>query len=90
MVLTLPSAPARREQQRKGQPYRGNCLRVLICVESRCQHNRYSRAGGERDPGPVRKESPLSPREGGTCSPQHHPLPLLQQFGDSVLAGAWR
>ncbi|KAM6389477.1 erythroferrone isoform 2-T2 [Pluvialis apricaria] len=30
---------ARREQQRKGQPYRGNRLRVLICVESRCQHN---------------------------------------------------
>ncbi|NXN65754.1 ERFE protein, partial [Himantopus himantopus] len=35
----LPSVPARREQRRKGQPYRRNCLRVLICVESRCQHN---------------------------------------------------
>ncbi|KAM9274847.1 erythroferrone [Cariama cristata] len=29
----------RREQQRKGQPCRGNSLRVLICVQSRCQHN---------------------------------------------------
>ncbi|NXT40594.1 ERFE protein, partial [Pelecanoides urinatrix] len=30
---------ARREHQRKGQPCRGNRLRVLICVQSRCQHN---------------------------------------------------
>ncbi|KGL99698.1 Protein FAM132B, partial [Charadrius vociferus] len=30
---------ARREQRRKGELYRRNCLRVLICVESRCQHN---------------------------------------------------
>ncbi|NXI94535.1 ERFE protein, partial [Psophia crepitans] len=30
---------ARREQQRKGQPRRGNRLRVLICVQSHCQHN---------------------------------------------------
>ncbi|NWS57293.1 ERFE protein, partial [Chunga burmeisteri] len=29
----------RREQQRKGQPCRENSLRVLICVQSRCQHN---------------------------------------------------
>ncbi|NXJ40281.1 ERFE protein, partial [Ciconia maguari] len=29
----------RREQQRKGQPCRGNRLRVLICVQSHCQHN---------------------------------------------------
>ncbi|NXX11585.1 ERFE protein, partial [Podargus strigoides] len=30
----------RREQQRrKGQPCRGNHLRVLICVQSRCHHN---------------------------------------------------
>ncbi|XP_032848457.2 erythroferrone isoform X2 [Tyto alba] len=30
---------ARREQRRKGQPCRGNRLRVLICVQSHCQHN---------------------------------------------------
>ncbi|NXV96232.1 ERFE protein, partial [Calonectris borealis] len=30
---------ARREHQRKGQPCRGNRLRVLICVQSHCQHN---------------------------------------------------
>ncbi|KFP34880.1 Protein FAM132B, partial [Chlamydotis macqueenii] len=29
----------RREQRRKGQPCRGNRLRVLICVQSRCQQN---------------------------------------------------
>ncbi|XP_049659901.1 erythroferrone isoform X1 [Accipiter gentilis] len=29
----------RREQQRKGQPRRGNRLRLLICVQSHCQHN---------------------------------------------------
>ncbi|XP_050758744.1 LOW QUALITY PROTEIN: erythroferrone-like [Gymnogyps californianus] len=29
----------RREQRRKGQPCRGNRLRVLICVQSHCQHN---------------------------------------------------
>uniref|UniRef100_A0A663EI01 Erythroferrone n=1 Tax=Aquila chrysaetos chrysaetos TaxID=223781 RepID=A0A663EI01_AQUCH len=29
----------RREQQRKGQPRRGNHLRLLICVQSHCQHN---------------------------------------------------
>ncbi|XP_009642797.1 erythroferrone [Egretta garzetta] len=29
----------RREQQRKRQPCRGNRLRVLICVQSHCQHN---------------------------------------------------
>ncbi|XP_074768474.1 erythroferrone [Athene noctua] len=29
----------RREQRRKGQPGRGNRLRALICVQSRCQHN---------------------------------------------------
>ncbi|XP_059678936.1 erythroferrone [Gavia stellata] len=28
-----------REQRRKGQLCRGNRLRVLICVQSRCQHN---------------------------------------------------
>ncbi|KAF1673149.1 ERFE protein, partial [Pygoscelis papua] len=39
MALTLPSVPARREQRRKGQPCRGNHLRVLICVQSHCQHN---------------------------------------------------
>ncbi|NXE84999.1 ERFE protein, partial [Cochlearius cochlearius] len=30
---------ARREQQRKRQPWRGNRLRVLICVQSHCQRN---------------------------------------------------
>ncbi|NXL34139.1 ERFE protein, partial [Glaucidium brasilianum] len=29
----------RREQRRKGQPGRGNRLRALICVQSRCQRN---------------------------------------------------
>nr|XP_009486047.1 PREDICTED: erythroferrone [Pelecanus crispus] len=29
----------RREQRRKGQPCRENRLRVLICVQSHCQHN---------------------------------------------------
>ncbi|NWX78698.1 ERFE protein, partial [Alca torda] len=29
----------RREQRKKWQPRRGNRLRVLICVQSRCQHN---------------------------------------------------
>ncbi|NXP53718.1 ERFE protein, partial [Heliornis fulica] len=29
----------RREQQRKGQPCRWNRLRVLICVQSHCQHS---------------------------------------------------
>ncbi|KAM9615830.1 erythroferrone isoform 6-T6 [Morphnus guianensis] len=29
----------RREQQRKGQPRRENRLRLLICVQSHCQHN---------------------------------------------------
>ncbi|NWZ54930.1 ERFE protein, partial [Haliaeetus albicilla] len=38
-ALTLPSVPVRREQQRKGQPRRGNRLRLLICVQSHCQHN---------------------------------------------------
>ncbi|NWR81496.1 ERFE protein, partial [Centropus unirufus] len=33
------SVPARREQRRKGQLCRGNRLRVLICVQSHCQHN---------------------------------------------------
>lgn len=36
MALTLPSVPARGEQQRKGQPCRGNHVRVLICVQSHC------------------------------------------------------
>ncbi|NWH60318.1 ERFE protein, partial [Geococcyx californianus] len=39
MALTLPSVPARREQRRKGQLGRGNHLRVLICVQSRCHRN---------------------------------------------------
>ncbi|NWQ85412.1 ERFE protein, partial [Burhinus bistriatus] len=39
MALTLPSVPVRREQRRKGLPCRRNRLRVLICVQSRCQHN---------------------------------------------------
>ncbi|XP_051482845.1 erythroferrone isoform X2 [Apus apus] len=30
-----------REQQRKGHPCRGKRLRVLICVQSCCQHNSY-------------------------------------------------
>ncbi|XP_005529712.1 PREDICTED: erythroferrone [Pseudopodoces humilis] len=30
---------AHREPQRKGQGWRGSRLRVLICVQSRCQHN---------------------------------------------------
>ncbi|NWR65115.1 ERFE protein, partial [Bucorvus abyssinicus] len=29
----------RREQRRKGQPCRRNHVRVLICVQSHCQHN---------------------------------------------------
>ncbi|XP_009995063.1 PREDICTED: erythroferrone [Chaetura pelagica] len=41
MVLTLPSVPACREQQRKGHSCRGKRLRVLICVQSCCQHNSY-------------------------------------------------
>ncbi|NXS43194.1 ERFE protein, partial [Balaeniceps rex] len=28
-----------REQRRKEQPYRGNHKKVLICVQSHCQHN---------------------------------------------------
>ncbi|XP_056354942.1 adipolin-like isoform X4 [Oenanthe melanoleuca] len=35
---------ARREPRRKGQGWRQSRLRVLICVQSRCQHNRYGRA----------------------------------------------
>ncbi|NWW85958.1 ERFE protein, partial [Rhynochetos jubatus] len=27
------------EQRRKGQPCKGNRLRVLICLQSRCRHN---------------------------------------------------
>ncbi|NXE03840.1 ERFE protein, partial [Lophotis ruficrista] len=34
-----PSVSVRREQRRKGHPCRGNRLRVLICVQSRCQQN---------------------------------------------------
>ncbi|KAM7107415.1 LOW QUALITY PROTEIN: erythroferrone-like [Ciconia maguari] len=34
-----PLSPSAQEQQRKGQPCRGNRLRVLICVQSHCQHN---------------------------------------------------
>ncbi|NWX51565.1 ERFE protein, partial [Steatornis caripensis] len=40
MALTLLSVPAHSEQQRKkGQLCGGNRLRVLICVQSHCQHN---------------------------------------------------
>ncbi|NXW91831.1 ERFE protein, partial [Alopecoenas beccarii] len=38
-ALTLPSVSVSGEQRRKGQPCRGNRLRVLICVQSCCQHN---------------------------------------------------
>ncbi|NXM54371.1 ERFE protein, partial [Illadopsis cleaveri] len=46
----------RREPRRKGQGCRGSRLRVLICVQSRCQHNSnletVSRleSGGDRFP----------------------------------------
>uniref|UniRef100_A0A8D0FD93 Erythroferrone n=1 Tax=Strix occidentalis caurina TaxID=311401 RepID=A0A8D0FD93_STROC len=36
---TFTATLLRREQRRKGQPGRGNRLRALICVQSRCQHN---------------------------------------------------
>ncbi|NWV16917.1 ERFE protein, partial [Origma solitaria] len=39
MALTPCSVPVRREPRRKGQACRGSRLRVLICVQSRCQHN---------------------------------------------------
>ncbi|XP_065701121.1 uncharacterized protein [Patagioenas fasciata] len=74
-ALTLPSVPVSREQRRKERSCRGNRLRVLICVQSRCQHNRYSRAklGWERNH--QGGQAPLG--EGGTCSPQHHPPSLF-------------
>ncbi|NWV66498.1 ERFE protein, partial [Malurus elegans] len=40
MALMPRSVTARREPRRKGQACRGSRLRVLICVQSRCQHNR--------------------------------------------------
>ncbi|NXK62604.1 ERFE protein, partial [Sylvietta virens] len=39
MALTARPVTARRERRRKGQGCRGSRLRVLICVQSRCQHN---------------------------------------------------
>ncbi|NXG66962.1 ERFE protein, partial [Hemiprocne comata] len=41
MVLTLPSVLVCRQQQRKGHPCGGKRLRVLICVQSHCQHNSF-------------------------------------------------
>ncbi|XP_053929962.1 erythroferrone [Cuculus canorus] len=38
-ALALPSVPVRRERRRKGQLCQGKGLRVLICVQSRCQQN---------------------------------------------------
>ncbi|NWI51816.1 ERFE protein, partial [Calyptomena viridis] len=38
-VLTPGSVPVRRESQKKRQACRGTRLRVLICVQSHCQHN---------------------------------------------------
>ncbi|KAJ7400504.1 Kelch-like protein 30 [Pitangus sulphuratus] len=40
MALTPSSVPVHREPQRKRQVCRGTRLRVLICVQSHCQHNR--------------------------------------------------
>ncbi|XP_010292815.1 PREDICTED: erythroferrone [Phaethon lepturus] len=37
--IAAAEAPVRRQRRGKGQPCRGNRLRVLICVQSRCQHN---------------------------------------------------
>ncbi|NWV34536.1 ERFE protein, partial [Grantiella picta] len=39
LALMPCSVPVRREPRRKGQACRGSRLRVLICVQSRCQHN---------------------------------------------------
>ncbi|NXL66984.1 ERFE protein, partial [Chordeiles acutipennis] len=39
MALTLLPIPVHTKHQRKGQPCGGNRLRVLICLQSRCQHN---------------------------------------------------
>ncbi|NXD03868.1 ERFE protein, partial [Certhia familiaris] len=39
LALTPCSVTARREPRRKGQGCRGSRLRVLICVQSHCQHN---------------------------------------------------
>nr|XP_021142146.1 erythroferrone isoform X1 [Columba livia] len=68
------------EQRKKERSCRGNRLRVLICVQSRCQHNRYSRAklGWERNHQGGQEEGGQAPLgEGGTCSPQHHPPSLF-------------
>ncbi|XP_064522985.1 erythroferrone isoform X2 [Pseudopipra pipra] len=40
MALTPGSVPVHREPPKKRQGCRGTRLRVLICVQSRCQHNR--------------------------------------------------
>ncbi|NWS20961.1 ERFE protein, partial [Pachyramphus minor] len=40
MALTPSSVPGHRELQRKRQVCWGTRLRVLICVQSHCQHNR--------------------------------------------------
>lgn len=79
-ALTLPSVPVSGEQRKKERSCRGNRLRVLICVQSRCQHNRYSRAklGWERNHQGGQEEGGQAPLgEGGTCSPQHHPPSLF-------------
>ncbi|NXS04378.1 ERFE protein, partial [Oxylabes madagascariensis] len=39
LPLTPCPVPVRRERRRKGPGCRGSRLRVLICVQSRCQHN---------------------------------------------------
>ncbi|KAF2976953.1 hypothetical protein EK904_008139 [Melospiza melodia maxima] len=61
---------ARREPRRKRQGCRGSRLRVLICVQSRCQHNRYHRAGTGTGPG----RSPASLGKEGLLLPS---LPSL-------------
>ncbi|NXY38778.1 ERFE protein, partial [Pomatorhinus ruficollis] len=38
-IFTSTLHIVRREPRRKGQGCRGSRLRVLICVQSRCQHN---------------------------------------------------
>lgn len=81
--LSLCSVTARREPRRKGQGWRQSRLRVLICVQSRCQHNRYGRArpgtvGGGSSPAALGKVGPASLTT---------ILSLLQPFGDCISAG---
>lgn len=72
LALIPCSVTVRREPRRKGQGCRGSRLRVLICVQSRCQQNRYGRAKPGTPGQGGRKESSI-PGKGGACSPHHYP-----------------